>query len=215
MTPNDDCAPQDPYPPPERLREIATAGPGEVESGHGSTRRSPRVFICYAHDDEEHVESVRALAGLLVQCRLDVHLDRWDLAQRRDWYLWAGSQLDLADYVVVVASPVCRRVGDGKMENTRHQGLQSEMAQLRELLHSDRAAWTRKLLPVVLPGRSVSDIPLFLQPRTADHYIVTELTPAGVEDLVMVITQLPPYQRPPLSRPLALPPRLSVRRWSM
>jgi hypothetical protein len=176
-----------------------------------SAERSVRVFIAYAHDDEHHVESVRAFAEFLALCGLDVRLDQWALEERRDWYQWAGEQLRLADYVIIVASPMCRRVADGEVEKTRHLGLQSEMGQIRELLHSDRAAWTRKLLPVVLPGGSVSGIPLFLQPWTADHYQVKELTVPGAEDLIRVVTRQAPYQRHAASPLLVLPPRLTAQ----
>jgi SEFIR domain len=159
-----------------------------VRAAQAGPAQPPRVFISYAHDHEDHVARVGAFARLLVRCGLDVHLDRWDLDRRRDWYLWADEQVERADYVIVVASPACRLAGDGKMDSDRHQGIQSEMAQLRELLHGDRATWTGKLLPVVLPGGSVADIPLFLQPRTADHFLVSELTRDGVADLLKVTT---------------------------
>jgi hypothetical protein len=179
----------------------------EVASAADSPVRSARVFISYAHDNERHVQSVLAFAEFLCLCGIDVHLDRWDLDRRRDWYQWASGQVHGADYVIVVASPMCRRVGDGDIENTRHRGLQSEMALLRELLHSDRARWTAKLLPVVLPGGAVSDIPRFLQPQTADHFLVDSLTVHGAEDLIRTITGQPPYRRPPVGKPTVLPPR--------
>jgi hypothetical protein len=198
----------------EGLPDFRPAAPAaEDEASHPGTLdasgQPARVFISYAHDDDRHVESVRAFAEFLAAgCGLDVHLDRWDLHKRRDWYQWAGEQVRQADYVIVVASPMCRRVGDGEIENTRHRGLQSELALLRELLHSDRSHWTPKLLPVVLPGGSASDIPLFLQPQTADHYLVEDLTVRGAEDLIRVIIGRPPFQRPATSESAALPSRL-------
>jgi hypothetical protein len=192
----------------------AGPGPGSALASAATASAPPsasappaRVFISYAHDDEPHKESVRALAELLLRCGLDVHMDRWDLDQRRDWYQWASGQVLQADFVVVVASPQCRLAGDWKVENTRNRGLQSEMALLRELLHSDRAGWRPRLLPVVLPGGSVSDIPLFLQPQTADHYLVEELSERGAEDLLRALTRQPAYQRPEPGKPLILPPR--------
>jgi hypothetical protein len=177
--------------------------------GPGAPGAPPtRVFISYAHDDDRHVESVRAFAEFLIQCGLDVHLDRWDLDRRRDWHQWFAGEVRQADYVLIVASPMCRLVGDGEMENARHRGLQSELVLLRELLHSDRALWTTRLLPVVLPGGSVGDIPLFLQPWTADHYLVEDLTVRGAEDLLRVLTGQPPFQRPAPGEPTELPTRL-------
>jgi hypothetical protein len=170
----------------------------------------PRVFISYAHDDEWHKEAVRGFAELLARSGFDVHLDRWDLEERRDWYLWAIRQLRLADFVIPVASPLCRRVGDGDVPDTMNRGMQSELALLREYLHGDRSVWQRKILPVVLPGGSVSDLPKFLQPQTADHYQITALTVDGAEDLLRVLTAQPPYARPPAGPPVVLPPRPSA-----
>jgi hypothetical protein len=180
------------------------AGP-PAPTGLAGTK-TPRVFISYAHDDQRHVDAVRAFGEFLLQSGIDAHMDRWDLDFRRDWYQWATEQITTADFVVVVASPICRMVGNGEIENTQRRGLQSEMSLLRELLHADRAAWLRRLLPVVLPGGAVSDIPLFLQPQTADHYLVADFTVAGAEDLLRVITGQTPYLRPALGARVNLPP---------
>jgi len=170
----------------------ALAGPG-----------GPRAFISYAHDSARHVESVSALAGFLASRGVDVHMDRWSLDRRRDWYQWAISEITQASFVLIIASPVCRRVGDGDIENTSHRGMQSELSLVRELLHADRAEWLPKLLPVVLPHCSTRDIPLFLQPQTADHYLVRELTPAGAGDLLDALFGGPPGPRSAAGAPPA------------
>jgi hypothetical protein len=134
----------------------------------------PRVFVSYTHDDQPDIDAVLRLCLFLMRVGVDVRVDRWDLDQRRDWYLWAGAQLTAADFVLVIASPLCRQVGAGRMANLANRGMQSELSMLRELLHSDRDSWRRKILPVVLPvvlpGRSAAEIPLFPQPQTCDHY---------------------------------------------
>jgi hypothetical protein len=167
---------------------------------------APRVFISYTHDDQQHVDSVQAFGEFLLRSGIDAHLDRWDLNFRRDWYQWATEQITSADFVVVVASPLCRMVGNGEIEMTQRRGMQSELSLLRELLHTDRAIWLRRLLPVVLPGGTVSDIPLFLQPETADHYLVADFSVPGAEDLLRVITGQAPYLRPAIGMRVSLPP---------
>jgi hypothetical protein len=166
------------------------------------------VFVSYTHDDAAHVETVRAFSELLAAaCGLDVHMDRWDLDLRRDWYLWAIDQVTRADFVLVIASPLCKAVSDGEVDNLSNRGMQSEISLLREALHSDREQWSRKLLPVVLPGRSPAEIPYFLQPQTADHYVVTELTVPGADDLLRALTGQAPYVRPSINpHVIRLPP---------
>jgi hypothetical protein len=55
-------------------------------------------------------------------------------------------------------------------------------------LYAARPTWTRKLLPVVLPGGKLDGIPLFLAPASSSHYIIPELTPSGIEELLRTIT---------------------------
>lgn len=197
---------------PARTAQSQTPDDGDrTHSARSGTTSLIRVFVSYAHDDEQHIESVLAFCEFLMGCGIDVHMDRWDLARRRDWYQWVVRQIRAAEFVLVVASPACRRVGDGDIENTRHRGLQTELALLRELMQSDRARWLSRVLPVVLPGGSVDDIPLFLQPQTADHYCVHGFNIAEAEDLLRTLSAQPPVKRPTgPSRPVKLPPRLSA-----
>lgn len=173
----------------------------------------PRVFVSYTHDDFAHTELVRAFCEFLrADCGLDVHMDRWDVDRRREWYTWAINQLTKADYVLVIASPMCRLAGDGQIPSMKHRGMQSEMSLIRESLHAGRDTWLAKLLPVVLPGRSAEEIPVFLQPQTADHYKIMENTVAGAEELLRVITGQPAYPPPTMkSQVVSLPPRPSAR----
>ncbi|MFJ6677404.1 toll/interleukin-1 receptor domain-containing protein [Actinosynnema sp. NPDC091369] len=178
-----------------------------VLSETGTAGRPLKVFVSYAHDSPRHKDDVRALAGVLEQCGMSVTLDQWSSPGRQDWSSWATGGMSEADYVVVVASPDYKRAGDGLGASPVNRGVQSEAALLRDLLHSDRATWLPRLLPVVLPGHSVAEIPLFLQPYTADHYVIEEISTAGVEDLLRAITRQPAYVRPARGPVPVLPPR--------
>ncbi|MFJ9350777.1 SEFIR domain-containing protein [Streptomyces sp. NPDC101237] len=180
--------------------------PAPASSDGPASARAPRVFVSYAHDSPEHKENVRALCEFLVANSIDVQLDVWNLDKRRDWPLWAIQEIPKADFVIVVASPECRRVGDGDVESHERRGLQAEMRLLRELHNADVGVWTDKILPVVLPGGLVSDIPLFLQPTGSDHYLVASFDTNGAEDLLRRLTNKPPYVRPPLGPRPDLPP---------
>ncbi|MER5262753.1 SAV_2336 N-terminal domain-related protein [Actinosynnema sp. NPDC002837] len=144
----------------------------------------PRVYISYAYDTPEHVESVLRFATLLRQQGVDARLDLWASDRRRDWAAWAVEQITAADFVVVVASPALR--------TTRENGLIEQILLRREDLSSYQALHSRRILPVVLPGGSVDDIPAFLRPHTSTHYRLTEFTPEAVEDLVRALIGQPP-----------------------
>jgi hypothetical protein len=166
-----------------------------------------RVFVSYTHDSPEHKSQVLAFSEFLQRNGMKVTLDQWHLLHRKDWYVWAIKSIDAADFVIVVASEKYRRVGDGYTSADGNRGLQSEAALLREKLHSDRPAWTRKLLPVVLPGHTPAEIPGFLQPQTADHYLVDDFTVAGSESLLRALTGQAPYVEPVRGQVPHLPPR--------
>lgn len=193
------------------------AQPGAAQSEEASTTRSvavpaprsggrPRVFICYAHDSEEHKAQVRRLGTFLAQNGMDVTMDAWSEDERQDWQQWATRSIRNADFVLVIASPKCRKVGDGDSAADEHRGLRSELNILRELYHSEPDVWPKRILPVVLKGRSVSEIPLFLQPRTADHYVVEDFTITGAEDLLRHLTGQPRHVPPPPGEAPTLPP---------
>ncbi|MEV6239126.1 CATRA conflict system CASPASE/TPR repeat-associated protein [Lentzea sp. NPDC051838] len=170
----------------DELEGLETSG---TEQQEPAPLRGPDVFVSYIHDSDEHKKDVRVFADLLRDTGINVHLDQYYPNVRRDWYAWMLNLVPTADYIVVVASPMCRIVGDAAGDPGRNLGGRSEMGILRELLHSERQDRTRRMLPVVLPGGSVDDIPLFLQPRTMDHYVVPSLTKAGVGEVLDVINE--------------------------
>lgn len=175
-----------------------------------------RVFASYAHESEHHKSDVLGLCELLRRNGIDADLDRWYTDSRQNWYDWMVRQVVESDYVIVVASQSYRRVSDGGVVRDDHPGVQSEVALLQDLLHGDRPKWTKKLLPVVLPGSTVDDIPLFLQPHVADHYIVTEFTKDGAAALIAALNGQPSAMRPPLGTvpflPLRPPPAFATSR---
>jgi hypothetical protein len=164
-----------------------------------------KVFVSYAHESAAHKEQVRALATLLRDSGLETVLDAWAADTRQDWYSWAIRELTDADFVVVVASARYRASGDGSGPSTENRGVQSEAALLRELVYGDRQAWLPKVLPVLLPGHGVDEIPLFLQPFTASRYEVTSVTPEGAGELLRVLLHRPGLPAPPPSTPRPAP----------
>jgi hypothetical protein len=157
-----------------------------------------RVFVTYTHDSEEHKDQVLGLAAFLRRHGLDVQLDAWDSYERKDWYEWGQRQVMLADFILVVASKQYKRVGDGEVSAEENRGAQAEVAALREMMQNDRPQWIQRILPVLLPGHSPDEIPLFLQPLTADHFKVDDLTLAGADSLIRVLTAQPANVLPPI-----------------
>ncbi|MFD1047042.1 SEFIR domain-containing protein, partial [Kibdelosporangium lantanae] len=163
-------------------------GDERVEPAGSNDRAVPRVFVTYSHDSPEHKELVlRFCTFLRAEAGLDVHLDRWYEDVRRDWSLWAIEQLAVADFVVVIASPGYRRRVDGWAAPDEGRGAQFEGAIIRDNLTRDLPSETRRVLPVVLPGRSVNEIPAFLHGHSTSHYVIPTFTLDGASELLAVI----------------------------
>ncbi|WP_236789312.1 SEFIR domain-containing protein [Amycolatopsis sp. GM8] len=180
---------------------------------------SPRVFISYSHDSEEHKDSVLRFATFLrSDAGVDVSLDRWVEGQRRDWSLWALRELNEADFILVIASPEYRRRADGEAPPNVGRGSQFEAAIIRNNLTRNLPEETRRVLPIVLPGSSLDEIPTFLAAYSTTHYVIDEFTIEGVDELLRAFTGIPAVQLPPLGRfagprssPAASPVRTRVR----
>ncbi|MFF1614743.1 SEFIR domain-containing protein [Amycolatopsis sp. NPDC058278] len=162
-----------------------------------SEHEAPRVFVSYSHDSEEHKAQVRRFATVLhSRIGLEVVLDQWHDNVRIDWSLWATRNLKAADFVIVVASPLYRARADGDAPPDEGRGAQFETAIIRNKLTKDLEAGTRRVLPVVLPGHSIDDIPEFLNPYSTTRYEIAEFTDAGVADLLAAITGQGQYPMP-------------------
>ncbi|GHF49832.1 hypothetical protein FHX82_003807 [Amycolatopsis bartoniae] len=160
-------------------------------------RDAPRVFVTYAHDSAEHKAQVLRFATFLrSRIGLDVRLDQWDDHRRRDWSLWAIEQLNEADFIVVVASPDYRSRADGTAPPDEGRGSQFESAIIRNNLTRNLSRETERVLPVVLPGCSVDDIPTFLNAYSTTRYEISEISPEAVEPLLAAITGHGQYPMP-------------------
>jgi len=170
-----------------------------VVEGEGRPAGTPtRVFVSYAHESAAHEDAVRELWLLLRRCGVDAQLDKPAAERRQDWPLWMLDQVGQADYVLVVASPAYKRRAEGQAAPDEGRGVQFEAALIREELYRDRERSFGRFLPVLLPGHTIEDIPAWLSPTTTTSYLVAELTEAGIEQLLRVLTGQPWEVAPPL-----------------
>ena len=191
---------QDTQPP-----EPATSRPALGQS----PGRPVRVFISYAHEEKDpaHDDRVRQLWMFLREQGIDARLDLPATEQRQDWAQWMTQEIRDADYVLVIASPEYKRRAEGDAASDQGRGVQWEARLIREVFYTDQDAGLRRFLPVVLPGCSANDIPLWLAPTSASHYLVTDYSVAGAEKLYRLLTSQPWETVPDLGTVTTLPPR--------
>jgi hypothetical protein len=148
---------------------------------------SPRVFVSYARQSARHRRQVLEFCWFLRALGVDIRLDEFAGHGRRDWPLWAIREVLAADFVVVVASSAYRSRAEGVLPAGSGDGVAAEAAFLRDRLAYDRETWQCKILPVVLPGGRVEEIPLFLSPYASSRYEVTAFTRDGAASLLDVL----------------------------
>ncbi len=172
------------------------------------TALSPgRVFISYAHDDDEHVDRVREFWRFLRANGIDATLDLPAGEARQDWSLWMLRGIRDSRRVIVVASPQYRRRADGDAGAGEGAGVQWEARLLRNLVYEDPEGALDRIVPVVLAGSSRADLPLWLGGSSHTCYAVEEFTGAGALKLLRLLTDQPYETVPDLGQVPVLPPR--------
>ncbi|MFF8944232.1 toll/interleukin-1 receptor domain-containing protein [Streptomyces sp. NPDC014864] len=166
-----------------------------------------RVFISYAHDDDGHVDKVRDLYRLLRSEGVEADLDLPAGERRQDWALWMLRGIRDSRRVIVVASPAYKRRAEGDALPGEGAGVQWEALLLRNLVYADPAAALERIVPVVLPGGSASDLPLWLGGSTTTHYPVRDFSVDGAEKLLRLLTGQPYETVPELGSASRLPTR--------
>src|SRR5260370_30983677 len=166
-----------------------------------------RVFVSYAHDNAKHVGKVRQFYRFLREAGIDARIDLPAAEERQDWPTWMLRQILAARFVLVVASAAYRMRAEGDAPTGQGRGVQWEAALIREVVYADQQAALNRFLPVVLPGCSATDIPLWLRPTSTTHYVVADYTVSGAEKLLRRLTGQPFETVPPLGSIPLLPPR--------
>ncbi|WP_170990927.1 CHAT domain-containing protein [Herbidospora galbida] len=163
----------------------------------------PRVFISYAHDDDDHVEKVRTLWAFLRANGVNAGLDESAAREPQFWPDWMSAQIRDADFVLVIASPEYRRAADGETPPTERRGVRWEAREVKHQFNRQPDDAGRKFLSVVLPGGRIDDIPAFLTAESRTYYTVTEFTVAGAEGLLRYLLGQPqnPHDPPILAAP--------------
>src|SRR5205823_5051635 len=65
---------------------------------------TPIVFISYSHDSEKHAAHVLDFADSLVARGIDVRFDQYEPNPDIGWPLWMETNLDAADFVLMVCT---------------------------------------------------------------------------------------------------------------
>lgn len=200
-------APRGPSRPTDSARPLGDAAPMPDVARDEHSDGTGRVFISYAHDDDTHTDRVRRFWRFLREQDIDAVLDLPAAESPRDWTLWMGDQLRRCRHVLVIGSPAYKRRAQGEADPDDGRGVQWEAGLIRAVLYEDQRTARRRVIPVVLPGTTVDDLPDWLTPATSTYYRVTDYTVEGAEKLLRFLTDQPYETTPALGTRPHLPPR--------
>ncbi len=170
-----------------------------------SEPQSPKVFISYSHDSQEHFDRVLLLSDTLREWGIDCHIDQYELAPA-DWLRWMERRIREADFVLIVCTATyCRRF-NGEEEPGKGLGVRHEGGVISVELYN-RQTETAKFIPVVFSVPDAAHIPNPLQATNRHALNIEQLeTDRGFENLYRQLTSQPRVAPKPLGKIRPLPP---------
>ena len=140
-------------------------------------RTPPRVFISYSHDSEDHRNHVQDLSKRLLADGIDCRLDEYEPSPPEGWPRWMSTQIDQAEFVLVICTETYNRRADGKESPGIGHGANWEGLLITQQIFED-AGRNNKFIPVLLRESDALHVPKFLKPYS--RYCVE--TPKGLKE---------------------------------
>lgn len=120
---------------------------------------SPKVFISYSHDSDEHRARVLALSEQLREDGIETRLDQYlNGAPIEGWPRWMRKQLNEADYAIIVCTETYYRRFWGEEEPGKGKGVDWEATLITQEIYDARNA-TLKFVPVIFAEDQQAFIP--------------------------------------------------------
>ena len=164
--------------------------------------KSPKVFISYSHDSEEHKKWVLKLAtDLRKHLGVDVSLDQWDLRVGGDLSLFMEQGLSDASLVLCVCSEEYVRKADAGVCGTGYE----KMILVQSMLEDTNRDF---IIPIVRNNQSKNKTPRFLGTKIYIDFSDDSLYLDKLSELVARIynediTRKPPIGTSPFDRGFA------------
>jgi SEFIR domain len=159
------------------------------------------VFISYTHDSPEHRARVLHLAQRLRRDGLDCALDAFILGHPEEgWPLWMETQMEQADFVLLICTETYHRRFSGKEREGVGAGAVFESHLTRDALYAEHGR-NRKYVPVLFEDGTEDDVPVLLR-RRYTRYVL----PREYEDLLRYLTKQPRVVPEPVGPVRPLPP---------
>lgn len=170
---------------------------------------SPKVFISYSHDSQDHRDRVLKLSDALCHWGIDCHIDQYELAPA-NWLSWMERQIREANFVLIICTEIyCRRF---EQREKRPSGVGWEGGVITTELYESQQDKAAKFIPIVFSVDDNQHVPLLLR-HAHRHQINIEKLDAknpradlSTENLYRHLAGMPRVVKPKLGPKIVLPP---------
>jgi nucleoside phosphorylase len=163
---------------------------------------SPKVFISYSHDSQQHKDRILELADRLRQDGINCNIDQYEESPLEGWHRWMLNQVEVADFVLVVCTERYDRRFRGQEEPGKGKGVTWEGGVIIQELY-DAQGQNSKFIPITFNSEDANFISSPL--RSVSHYRLN--TTDGYESLYRRLTHQPRTPKPELGKLQTLAPR--------
>ena len=149
----------------------------EEKVQQSEVKASPRVFISYSWDSEEHKNDVLKLANTLRQSwGIETDIDQYVRAKPpftppQGWDLWMEKRIEWAEFVLIVCTETYMRRFRGDDAPGIGRGVTWEGTIIRQHIYNNQLTDT-KFIPVVFSSQDLAYVPLILNAH--DKYILED-----------------------------------------
>jgi nucleoside phosphorylase len=163
---------------------------------------TPRVFISYSHDSDEHRANILDLADQLRANGVLCHIDQYELNPTEKWPQWTLNQVEKSDFVLIACTEQYERRFRGNEEAGQGKGVTWEGGIITQQLYEAQGR-NNKFIPIILRPEDVKFIPITL--RGTQNYRLYH--PNGYDLLYRRLTNQHDTPAPPLGERVEMPRR--------
>jgi len=155
---------------------------------------SPKCFISYSWDSDDHKDWVKQLATELQNKGVFTHLDQWDVHPGMDLTKYMETCIRESDFVLLICTPIFAQKANGGIGGVGYEKsiVTGEIFQ--------EAASTKKFVPILRKGKKADSLPSYLKSRAYIDFRNDDKFVLNLDELLRHLHQSPKYERPSLGQ---------------
>ncbi|WP_417366727.1 toll/interleukin-1 receptor domain-containing protein, partial [Flavobacterium beibuense] len=151
---------------------------------------SPKIFISYSWDSEEHKDWVRNLADKLIENGIEVILDQYELRPGKNMLHFMDTAIQKADKVLIIFTENYKLKADKRKGGVGYEYSICNIDLFKQISDNE------KYIPALRNGTYITSIPEFIQQFISIDMTNDEKREEYIKELISAI-----YNKPKLTKP--------------